>query len=83
MSLHHSAETHQSLIDRMPKVTGYELDHWLGCLDVGPGLLRPEERANWLRDAHALPHSYAVAIVHESDLRRRGIRTVPRPLYAG
>lgn len=82
MSLHHSAETHQSLIDRVPRVTGHELHHWLNCLDMGPSLLRFGERVNWLRDAHDLPHCYAVAIVHEADLRRAGMRTVARPLAA-
>jgi hypothetical protein len=80
MSLYHSAETHQCFIDRVPRVTGHELNHWLGCLDSGPALLRFSERVTWLRDSHDLPHGYAVAIVHEADLRRRGIRTVARPV---
>jgi hypothetical protein len=74
MSLHRSPQTHQSLIERIPKATGYDVRHWLDRLDDGPGLLRFSERVNWLRDEHGLPHSYAAALVHESDLRRRAIR---------
>jgi hypothetical protein len=70
MSLHHSAETHQSLVARIPDVTGHALDHWFRCLDDGPGLIRSEERVNWLRAEHDLPHGYAVAIVREHDRRR-------------
>lgn len=75
MSLHHSPETHKSLISRVPKVTGRDLDHWFECLEGGPGLLRFEERVNWLRDEHDLPHGYATAIVQEAALRRRTLRT--------
>ena len=74
MSLHHSAETHKTLIDRVPIVTGCDIPTWLGRLDSGPGLLRFEERVNWLRDEHDLPHGYASAIVHEQDLRRGAMR---------
>jgi hypothetical protein len=70
---HHSAKTHEILVSRIPQVTGRDLPHWLECLDNGPGLLRFEERVNWLQDEHALPHGYATAIVHEQDLRRRGV----------
>ncbi len=70
MSLHHSAETHQSLVTRVPDVTGHGLPHWFGCLDEGPGLVRFDERVNWLRAEHDLPHGYAVAIVREHDKRR-------------
>ena len=77
MTLHHSPETHQSLLARLTDVTGKELPHWFGCLDDGPALLRFEERVNWLRTEHELPHGYAQAIVHEHDLRRanRGLQT--------
>ncbi|MCK9923551.1 DUF4287 domain-containing protein [Frankia sp. AgPm24] len=70
-----SAQTHQYLIERIPKVTGHEVNIWLGRLAEGPGLLRFSERVNWLRAEHNLPHSYASALVHEADLRRRAIRT--------
>jgi hypothetical protein len=36
--------------------------------------LRFEERVNWLRDEHSLPHGFASAIVHEQDLRRGALR---------
>jgi hypothetical protein len=75
MSLHHSPETHQQMLERIPTVTGQTLPHWLSCLSDGPGLLRFEERVGWLRDEHDLPHGFATAIVHEQDLRRRAIRT--------
>lgn len=74
MSLHHSAETHQSLLARIPEVTGRHLPHWFECLDNGPGLVRFEERVNWLRDEHNLAHGHAVAIVHEHDRRRAAYR---------
>ncbi len=74
MSLHHSAETHQTLLGRIPDVTGRPLREWFECLEKGPGLLRFEERVNWLQDEHELPHSYATAIVHEHDRRRMAAR---------
>ncbi|MGI8698735.1 MAG: DUF4287 domain-containing protein [Mycobacteriales bacterium] len=74
MSLHHSAETHQSLLARIPEVTRRDLREWFRCLEDGPGLLRFEERVNWLQDEHELPHSYATAIVHEHDRRRMAAR---------
>jgi hypothetical protein len=73
MSLHHSEATHQQLIERVPVATGRELPEWFQCLDNGPGLLRFDERVNWLRDEHGLSHGHATAIVHEFD-KRRGAR---------
>lgn len=70
MSLHHSEETHQSLLARIPEVTGRQLPQWFEAIENGPGLLRFEERVTWLRDEHELPHGYAQAIVHEHDKRR-------------
>ena len=67
MSLHHSQETHKQLLSRLPKTTGRELPEWFRALEDGPGLLRFEERVNWLRDEHNLSHGYATAIVHEHD----------------
>jgi hypothetical protein len=63
-------QTHESLLERLPKVTGRDLEHWLACVDRGPSLLRFTERVNWLRGQHNLPHCYAAALVHEADLRR-------------
>lgn len=79
MSLHHSSharsdQTHKTLIERVPSVTGCDVPTWMQRLDAGPGLLRFEERVNWLRDEHELPHNYASAIVHEQDLRRGATR---------
>ena len=78
MSLHRSLQpsprTHQSLLERMPRVTGYDLAHWLNCLNEGPGLLRFSERVSWLRDMYSLPHCYAAAVVHEAARRRRALR---------
>lgn len=73
MSLNRSLQTHQSLIERLPKVTGHDLGHWLACLNDGPGLLRFSERVGWLRDAHGLSHRFAAAVVYEADRRRRAI----------
>ena len=73
MSLHHSEATHQQLIERVPQVTGRDLPQWFEALDNGPGLLRFDERVNWLSDEHNIPHGHASAIVHEHD-KRRGAR---------
>lgn len=70
MSLHHSRETHQNLLERIPEVTGRQLPHWFAALDNGPALLRFEERVTWLKDEHDLPHGYATALVHEHDKKR-------------
>jgi hypothetical protein len=70
MSLHHSQETHKQLVARVPQATGRDLREWFRALEAGPGLLRFEERVNWLRDEHNLSHGYATAIVHEHDLVR-------------
>lgn len=70
MSLHHSEETHQQLVARIPGATGRELPEWFRELEDGPGLVRFEERVNWLRDEHGLSHGHATAIVHEHDMIR-------------
>jgi hypothetical protein len=70
MSLHHSEATHQQLLERVPQATGRGLHEWYQALDDGPGLLRFEERVNWLRDEHGIAHGHATAIVHEHDKRR-------------
>lgn len=75
MSMPQSESTHQSLLARIPTATGRDLRTWLGCLDDGPGLLRFDERVDWLRDEHGIPHGYARAIVHEHDKRRAAARS--------
>lgn len=70
MSLHHSEETHQMLIARIPEATGRPLHEWFGNLENGPGCLRFEERVQWLQDEYGLAHGHATAIVHEHDLRK-------------
>ena len=72
--MHHSAQTHASLLARIPEVTGQELRHWFACLEAGPGLLRADERARWLSDEHTLPVAYATAIVDEHERRRLAAR---------
>ncbi|MDP9398609.1 MAG: DUF4287 domain-containing protein [Actinomycetota bacterium] len=67
MSLHHSEETHQQLVARVPQATGRGLRDWFRELEDGPGLLRFEERVNWLRVEHGIAHGHATAIVHEHD----------------
>ncbi|HEV2889255.1 MAG TPA: DUF4287 domain-containing protein [Frankiaceae bacterium] len=73
MSLHHSLETHQNMLQRIPEVTGRHLPQWFEAIENGPALLRFEERVTWLKDEHDLPHGYATAIVHEHDLHRRRV----------
>lgn len=75
MSHQHSEETHQSLITRVPDVTGRPLPQWFEAIENGPALLRFEERVSWLRDEHQIPHGYARAIVHEHDRRRHASRS--------
>ncbi len=70
MTLHHSQETHQQLLARVPGATGRALVEWFKELEQGPGLIRFEERVNWLRAEHDLSHGYATAIVHEHDRLR-------------
>ena len=70
MTLHHSEETHQQLLAKVPQVTGRELPEWFRALEAGPSLLRFEERVNWLRDEHGIAHGHATAIVHEHNKRR-------------
>ncbi|HEY6739586.1 MAG TPA: DUF4287 domain-containing protein [Actinopolymorphaceae bacterium] len=70
MALHHSEETHQNLLARIPKATGRDLPEWLRALEDGPSFLRFEDRVNWLRDEYGIAHGHATAIVHEQDLRR-------------
>ncbi|MCA1824164.1 MAG: DUF4287 domain-containing protein [Mycobacteriales bacterium] len=75
MSLNHSKEIHQSLLERIPEVTGRQLPEWFEQLDNGPALLRFDERVSWLKDHHEIPHGYAAALVYEHDRRRsnRGV----------
>ncbi len=70
MSLHHSEETHQNLVARIPGATGRNLPEWFREIEDGPGLLRFEEKVNWLRDEHGIAHGHATAIIHEYDLKR-------------
>ena len=67
MTLHHSEETHQQLVDRLPSATGKQVDQWFAILEEGPGLSRFDERVNWLRGEYDLSHGQATAIVHEYD----------------
>lgn len=71
MSLHHSEETHQNLLARIPDVTGRGLPQWFDEIEKGPGLTRFEERVHWLSDEHNISHGYAVAIATEHERRRR------------
>jgi len=70
MSLHHSEETHQQLVERIPKVTGKSISEWFATLEDGPSLLRFDEKVNWLRDQYDVAHGHATAIVHEFDKKR-------------
>ena len=74
MTLHHSEETHQQLLAKVPTVTGRGLPEWFRALEDGPSLLRFEERVNWLRDEHGIAHGHATAIVHEH-IKRRAARS--------
>jgi len=71
LSLTHSPEMHQHIIDRIPTVTGLQLREWFSRIESGPALLRRTERTQWLSDEHGLSHGYASAILHEYEVRRR------------
>jgi len=70
MSLHHSEETHQNLVARVPMVTGRELPEWFKTIEDGPAFPRFDDKVNWLRDEHGIAHGHATAIVHEHDKLR-------------
>lgn len=70
MSLNHSPETHQNLLQRIPRATGRELREWFIAMQDGPSFLRVDEQANWLRDEHGLAHAYASALAVEHHRRR-------------
>ncbi|MPZ61984.1 MAG: DUF4287 domain-containing protein [Propionibacteriales bacterium] len=70
MRQHHSEETHRQLVERIPSATGRRLEEWFGHINDGPGMLRFEERVNWLADEYGISHGYATAIVHEHNLKR-------------
>lgn len=74
MTLHHSEETHQMLVDRVPDATGKPLREWFDVVEDGPSFTRFDDRVNWLRDEHDLPHGYATAIIHEMDKVKAAIR---------
>lgn len=70
MTLNHSKEIHDGVLQRVPQITGRAIPQWFEMLDEGPALLRFEDRVSWLRGEHDMPLGYAQAIVHEHDLRR-------------
>ncbi|OIV38839.1 hypothetical protein BIV57_03620 [Mangrovactinospora gilvigrisea] len=74
MSHLHSAEVHESMLARIPSVTGREICDWMKAVDDGPALLRIEEKVTYLKEAHNLPHGYAKALVHEHEMRRAARR---------
>lgn len=74
MSHLQSEEIHQNMLSRIPAVTGREMCDWLKAVDEGPGLVRTDEKVNWLRSEHNLSHGHAKAIVHEHEMRRAARR---------
>ena len=70
MGLNHSEETHQRLVQKVPKCTGREMTEWFELMNDGPSFLRFDERVRWLLTEYALAHGHATAIVHEYDLVR-------------
>ena len=64
--IHHSEETHQQLVERLPAATGRDLKDWMRALEDGPAFSRFDEKVNWLRDEHGLSHGFATAVVHEA-----------------
>jgi hypothetical protein len=68
--LRHFEETHQHLLERVPPVTGRELQEWFSAIEAGPAFLRFDDKVNWLRDEYGLAQGHATAIVHEHDKAR-------------
>jgi hypothetical protein len=46
MSLNHSPETHQNLLERIPTATGRDLGEWFSAIDEGPSFLRRTPQAS-------------------------------------
>ena len=78
MGLHHSEETHQMLLARIPGATGRPVQEWLGHLEQGPGLLRFEERVNWFSRSISVashrwpPDCRRIAVVRRQARQRLG-----------
>lgn len=70
MTLHHSEQTHQQLVARIPAATGRELKDWFALVDAGPAMSRFDDKVNWLRSEYDLSHGQATAIIHEYDMKR-------------
>lgn len=70
MTLHHSEETHQQLVARIPGATGRELQEWYRELEDGPAFSRFDDKVHWLQSEHGLSHGQATAVVHEYDKQR-------------
>ncbi|HET6295509.1 MAG TPA: DUF4287 domain-containing protein [Kribbella sp.] len=68
MGLNHSEETHQRLVEKVPRCTGREMAEWFRLMNDGPSFLRFDDRVRWLSSEYALAHGHATAIVHEYDL---------------
>jgi hypothetical protein len=70
MGLHHSEDTHQQLVDRVPTATGKSMTEWFEVVELGPSFSRLDERVTWLQDEYSLSHGHATAIAHEYDKAR-------------
>ena len=74
MTLHHSEETHQQLVAKVPAATGREFKEWFTVLENGPSLSF-DDKVNWLRDEFDISHGHSTAIVHEYYLAKAARRT--------
>jgi hypothetical protein len=75
MSVHHSEETYDNLVARLPQATGRDVKEWCQLVEDGPAFTRQDEKVHWLQDEYGIAHSYAKAIIHECD-RVRAARRV-------
>ena len=71
MSVHHSEETYDNLVARLPQATGRDVKEWCQLVEDGPAFTRMDEKVHWLQDEYG----YAKAIIHECD-RVRAARRV-------
>jgi len=70
MGIHHSEETHQQLVERVPSATGKSMADWYSAIDAGPAFSRFDERVTWLQDEYSISHGHATAIAHEYDKKQ-------------
>jgi len=60
MGLNHSEETHQRLVEAVPRCTGRQMTEWFQLMNDGPSFLRFDDRVRWLSSEYELAHGHAL-----------------------